>query len=91
MLNFYLIILNIQGSHICFSNLLVTISVRFTYVIQENKFIDWQQFNAQHQQILDSINNELVADESQNAQDDEEEFYPKIKSLPFGSLQDCIE
>jgi hypothetical protein len=40
---------------------------------------------------LDSINNELVADESQNAQDDEEEFYPKIKSLPFGSLQDCIE
>ena len=69
-------------------SLLVTISVRFTYSIQENTFIDWQQFSAQHQRQLEVQTNNLLDVEEEQ---DENEFFPKIKTLPFGSVQDCIE
>ena len=73
-----------QGSHVCNSALLITISVRFTYVIQENTFIDWQQFNSQHQLSLDY-------EKSFDLTDNDAESHQRFKVLPFGSQQDCIE
>ena len=81
-----------QGSHLANSSLLISVSVRFTYLILENTFIDWQQTSPNRltmgpSHMMDkklSLDIELV----DNNQD---EIYPNIRALPFGAVQDCIE
>lgn len=72
------------------SSLLITISVRFTYAIQENKFIDSLQMSSHNQPYL-YLNEESKSSSLDFEIEDEEEFYPNVKTLPFGSYQECIE
>jgi hypothetical protein len=67
--------------------LLISVSIQFTYLIYENTFLDWTQSsanNAKQQLAAQSAEMELI--DAKN-----EDIYPDVKKLPFGSLQDCIE
>ena len=81
-----------KGAHISENNLLITISVRFSYSILENTFVDWQEFNAQHQKQHIQLNietNKILDDSQENL--GANEYYSRLKTLPFGSYQDCID
>jgi hypothetical protein len=52
-------------------------------LIYENTFLDWTQSSSTKQQLAQS-EVELI-----DAKD--EDIYPDVKKLPFGSLQDSIE
>jgi Rab3 GTPase-activating protein catalytic subunit len=91
------------GSHIPSSSLLISVSVRFTYSILENKttFLDWQQFSELHHQatLLNEQSNKSDDNDNDNVSDNdddplvtkEDDQYPDLKKLPFGAVQDCVE
>jgi hypothetical protein len=77
------------GNHLTTnSSLLISVSIRFTYLIQEGDFLDWQFSSSKNNfsyeaksfqeiELIDDVKNETI--------------YPDIKHLPLGSLQDCVE
>ena len=73
------------------TSLLISVSVRFTYSILENTFLDWQNNSIKQNQrtsLPESKSSTFDLEMIENKADD---IYPDIKSLPFGSVQDCIE
>jgi len=75
------------------------VSVRFTYLIEENTFLDYQSTSASVKTQFESydIENDDLSLESNNNQieiidgKNKEEIYPKINQLPIGSIIDCID
>ena len=74
--------------------------MRFTYLIEENTFLDYQssspslknQFEAYDIENDDRTNlphesNQIEIIDGKN----KEEIYPKISQLPIGSILDCID
>lgn len=72
-----------QGNHLTNSSLLISVSVRFTYLIQESTFLDWSSSKTSYEnKSFQEV--ELIDDKI-------EDIYPDVKHLPFGTVQDCIE
>lgn len=85
------------GSHLLNSSLLITISIRFTYAIQENnKLIDSLMIH-QQQQPYSYLNTEEKSTGSDSSFDlksldqETDDLFSIVKYLPFGTNQDCIE
>lgn len=76
------------GNHLTNSSLIISVSIRFTYLLQESAFLDWQTASAKYSGLTY---------ESRSFQDVElvdasnENIYPDVMNLPVGSLQDCVE
>lgn len=86
------------GSHLLNSSLLITISIRFTYAIQENnKLIDSLMIHQQQQQPYSYLNTEEKSTGSDSSFDlksfdqETDDLFSIVKYLPFGTNQDCIE
>ena len=78
-----------KGAHLSSAQLLITISVRFTYLIQENTFLDWQQASVSRKNLL-SLDEDSTG-EKNDTENDNDEVLLNLRSLPFGSFQDCVE
>ncbi|CAF0883999.1 unnamed protein product [Brachionus calyciflorus] len=72
------------GNHLTNSSFLISVSVRFTYLIQEGTFLDSQQMNMKASLDKSFQDLDLVDDRI-------DEIYPDIKNLSFGSIQDCVD
>ena len=76
-------------------------SVKFTYLIQDNTFMQCQAAaiatSARQSSSVASSNSAAAAvfgladDIELIDKKSDEELYPNLRSLPFGSVQDCIE
>jgi hypothetical protein len=85
------------GSHLLNSSLLITISIRFTYAIQENnKLIDSLMIQ-QQQQPYSYLNTEEKSTGSDSSFDlksldqETDDLFSILKYLSVGTNQDCIE
>jgi hypothetical protein len=58
------------------SSLLISVSIKFTYLIYQNTFLDWQ--------TADELNRSIQFDQDNYT-------HIQVEKLPFGSVQDCIE
>lgn len=78
------------GTHLTNSSLLISVSIRFSYLLQESGFLDWQSSSMRN-------SSSGLTYEPKSFQEIElvdarsESIYPDIKNLPIGGLQDCIE
>lgn len=81
------------GTHLTNSSLLISVSIRFTYLIQESSFLDWQLSSGSKQyESLEAANYDAKSfQEIELIDPANEKIYPDIKNLTIGSLQDCIE
>jgi hypothetical protein len=70
---------------------LISVSVRFTYSILENTFLDWQNNAIKQNQRTSLPESKSSTFDLDLVENNADEIYPDIKSLPFGSVQDCIE
>jgi hypothetical protein len=75
--------------HLSNSSLLVSVSIKFTYLIHESIFIDWQASTAQSGAF--NSNQPSSGDDLELVDDKESDYYPNIRELSFGAVQDPIE
>lgn len=81
------------GTHLTNSSLLVSVSIRFTYLIQESSYFDSQLslLPIQHEALSTSNYDAKSLQEIEIIDPSNEKIYPDIKNLAIGSLQECIE
>jgi hypothetical protein len=84
--------------HLSNSSLLVSVSIKFTYSIHESVFIDWQAASTSNNAIIghnsassNTNNQSSISDDLELIDDKESDYYPNIRELPFGAVQDPIE
>lgn len=84
------------GTHLAanssYSSLLVSVSIRFTYLIKRSSFIEWQASGMSSSSLSKSLSYDAKSFEEIELVDSKaENIYPDVKNFSLGSLQDCIE
>lgn len=76
------------GSHLANLSLLISVSIQFTYLIFDNTFLNWNQSTITH-----NTSRRLASShsEAELVSKDDQDIYPNLDELPFGSVQDCVD